>query len=349
VLLVAMAAPVPVALAGSWLARGAGQPLERRAVSLLPLDVLTDVTTTDPGQRVLVLRLDPDGRIAHDLRGLGGPRLGEEELGPAPATGSLLSALVADLGSDRGTDAAETLSTFAVPVVVVLGAARSALTDALDAQPALTRRSTRSADVGVWRTTVPVARAQVLGPGLAGTALAPAPAVAGTGRGPSRADLSAAPPLPLQSGDDGVDVRVQAGEPGRLLVLAQATDPGWRASLDGHPLSPRRAWGWAQGFALPAGGGRLLVTHESRAHDLLLAGQALALLVVLVLAAPTLGRDRRTVEDLLVAPSDERPGAPSDEGPDQGPRGAGVPDRDGAPAPATAAARADQGGLRGQP
>jgi len=298
-LLVAAALPVPLLLAGSWLQRGAGMPLARRDVALLPLDVLADAAAADPRQRVLVLRREPLGAVRYDLRGLAGARLGDEELVSSPAAGGLLRALAADLATARGTDAAETLATFDVSVVAVPGDARTPLTDALDAQPALSRRPTRS-HVSLWRTTVPTARLQVLGPGLAAAAGQAAAATTGTGRGPDRAALAAEPPLALDSGPEGARVALAAGPEGRLLVLSEAADPGWVASVDGRPLARRTAWGWAQSFALPATGGTLEVHRRSEARHLLLVGQALALLIVAVLAAPSLGADRNTLD---VAPA----------------------------------------------
>lgn len=304
ILLVAVALPVPLALGVLWAARGAQDPLVRRDVALLPLDVLADAVAVDPRQRLLVLAQDSAaaGGVRYDLRGLAGLRLGEEEVVPSPPAVALLDTLVADLATARGTDAAETLATFHVSIVAVPGAARTPLTDALDAQPALSRRATRSADVSVWLTTVPTGRLQVLDPDLSGAALAPAAATEGTGRGPGRAALAAEPPLVLPPTDEGASLRLPAGPEGRLLVLSEAADAGWSASVGGRPLEPVTAWAWAQAFRLPAGGGDLELTRESRRRHLLLVGQALALALVLVLAAPSLGRDRTTLDDAAPSP-----------------------------------------------
>ena len=71
------------------------------------------------------------------------------------------------------------------------------------------------------------------------------------------------------------------------LVLAEATG-GWSATLNGRPLAKLAAPvdGWAQGFTLPAGGGRLVVTRTETARNLSLGAEAVALLVALVLALP---------------------------------------------------------------
>jgi hypothetical protein len=63
----------------------------------------------------------------------------------------------------------------------------------------------------------------------------------------------------------GVATRLPAGEPDvpRTLVLAEAADPGWHATLDGVPLRPVTVQEWAQGFELPSDGGDLRVEHGS--------------------------------------------------------------------------------------
>jgi len=70
-------------------------------------------------------------------------------------------------------------------------------------------------------------------------------------------------------------------------VLAEAAG-GWSATLNGKPLTPlaRPVDGWAQGFVLPAGGGRLVIARDETARDLSLGAEAVAVLVVFALALP---------------------------------------------------------------
>jgi len=133
---------------------------------------------------------------------------------------------------------------------------------------------------------------------VAAAALQPAPEDAGTGRGPDRVALAAEPPVLLAGRVEGIRTAIPAGPAARLLVLAQASDPGWRATLDGRPLAPVTAWGWAQAFALPPAGGTIEVHRDSRRQHLLLVGALVALLLVVVLAAPTLGRDSTALDAL---------------------------------------------------
>ncbi|WP_185972596.1 glycosyltransferase family 2 protein, partial [Georgenia yuyongxinii] len=69
----------------------------------------------------------------------------------------------------------------------------------------------------------------------------------------------------VQDVDAGaVDVRtvLPRGPEGRTLVLAERSDPGWRAWYDGRPLRATTE-GWRQAFELPPHTGTLTVTHES--------------------------------------------------------------------------------------
>ena len=90
----------------------------------------------------------------------------------------------------------------------------------------------------------------------------------------------------VPSGPVGVNTRLAPGTAG-TLVLAEATG-GWSATLDGKPLTPLAAPvdGWAQGFTLPVGGGRLVITRNETARNVSLGGEAAALLAAFVLALP---------------------------------------------------------------
>jgi hypothetical protein len=85
------------------------------------------------------------------------------------------------------------------------------------------------------------------------------------------------------------------GPAGRIAVLADTRDDGWRARLDGRALPPRTYGGWAQAFELPATGGRLEVTHDQGGRTLLLWLQLAAAALVLLLALP---KARTRVDDL---------------------------------------------------
>ncbi len=287
VLLALMTAAVPF-VAASWLVvHGAGDPLHRADTAALP-SIVVDNAATDPGQRVLTLRT-VDGRVAYSLTRVAGARLGDEDLSPSPASSTLLNHLVADLTSDRGTDAAETLATFHVRYVALDEAAAGDLAGVLDRQPALSRYALPG-DVELWQLLVPSARLEIVSGAVADVAADPAPAGAALGRGPTLDQLSTAPIRALTAGPLGVHVSVPTGSGDRLLVLADSADGRWRASLDGTRLTPVTAWGWAQAFRLPAGGGTLQLSYDAGERHLELWLQALAVLVAVVLAAPGVRR-----------------------------------------------------------
>jgi GT2 family glycosyltransferase len=273
------AALLPLAAAGQWVARGADEPLSRGVRPVLPAFARAELAAT-PGLRALVLQ-PRDDRVAYELTGAG--RLRADTAG---STGQL-DAVVADLLAARGSDAAEALATRAVRYVAVPAGPRSAtVAAALDAQAGLSRRA--SGSVLLWRVVAPTARVTLLRPGMAASALR-------GDRGPTRELLRVAPPATLPSRRESAAAQIPTGPAGRLLVLAEPTSDGWRATLDGQDLPTRTAWGWAQGFEVPASGGRLEVAYDQGPRHRALAGQAVALLVVLVLAAPG-ARRRRGLE-----------------------------------------------------
>jgi hypothetical protein len=243
-----------------------------------------------PGLRALVVRPTHDG-IAYELTAAGADAFGTGDVAPATSQSHGLDGIVADLLAARGSDAAEALATRAVRYVALpAGAAAARYATALDAQSGLSRRA--SGRTLLWRVVAPTARLSLLRPGMAAAALR-------GDRGPSRELLRVAPPATLTAGREGAHVVVPDGPTGRLLVVADAASRRWRASVDGVALPPRTAWGWAQGFVVPAVGGRLELSYDQGPRHRALAAQGLALAFVLVLAAPAARRRRglEVVED----------------------------------------------------
>lgn len=287
VLIATLAAALPVVAAGAWVVRGADDPLRRGGTGVLPAFARAEVEAT-PGLRALALAPRADGRLGYDLLRGNGPSLEVAGLAPTAGQQDLLDRLVADVASPRGSDAAEALSTRAVRYVVLRpGPGAEQVTAALDAQPGLVRRTAGS--VALWRVVAPSNRLSVLPPELAQQALSGA-------RAPSLEQLRATPPLALTAGREGASVDLPPGDQGRLLVLADAREGGWHARLDGRALPARTAWGWAQAFVLPPGGGRLELEHAQSGRQAGLAVQLVALLAAVVLALPA-GRRRTGLED----------------------------------------------------
>ncbi|HEV7207453.1 MAG TPA: hypothetical protein VGN54_01810, partial [Mycobacteriales bacterium] len=309
VLIALVALALPVAAAATLIRTGTDGPLGRTTADPLPPFVLDDALR-DPGERILRLSTNAGGAVVgYRLEPVAGPQLGSAELRPNPAAARLAARLVADLTSDRGTDAAELLSTFDVRYVA-LPAADAAVSGGLDAvldnQPALSRVAVPGRTL-LWQLLVPASRAQVLRDPVAAAALNPAPLTAPLGRGPLLQAVNEVPAQVLPAAGEGVNAQLApAAQPGdRLLVLADARDNAWRATVDGRPLQPVTAWGWAQGFRLPAEGGQLIVRHDTgdRHRDLLI--QLGVLVVVLVLAAPGVRRREENLEEPEPAADDQ--------------------------------------------
>jgi hypothetical protein len=167
----------------------------------------------------------------------------------------------------------------------------------LDGTAGLSRENTDQS-LDLWRVTSPAGRLVVLPTALAREAA--------TRDAPVPATLAKNRPVPLSAGPVGARTTVPAGADGRLLVLAEGADNGWRAELGGQRLRPVTAWGWAQAFVLPATGGPLHIWHSAGSRDLQLLAEGLLLLVVLLAAWPASGRQvddyRPEPPELDVAP-----------------------------------------------
>ncbi|MEO3767403.1 glycosyltransferase family 2 protein [Streptomyces sp. B8F3] len=273
--LVAVACVVgPLVLAVGWMWRGADGPLERGGADQVPAFVAEESRTPDQ-PRTLVIG-GSVGQVEYMLVRGAGTRLGDAELAAADGGNSRLSGTVSGLVAGSGADQSAELSAYAVRYVLVRNDAPRTFGRVLDATPGLTRLSQQD-DGALWRVDARVSRATV---------------VAGedAGRG-------AAEPVPVAAGPVEVHTDLKEGPEGRVLRLADAASAGWQATLDGEPLEPTTVDGWAQGFELPAGGGRLDVTYDTAVtHTAWTWARGAALLVVLVLALP--GR-RRDVDDDL--------------------------------------------------
>ena len=279
--LVAAATASPVLLAGWWVADGADGPLQRRDPVLLPAFVAAE--GDQPHRpRTLVLRSPGTGSLSYALLRSEGPRVGDAELSPPTDAGTGLDRVVADLASGRGGDAAARLVPYGVRYVLLSRPVDRALVRGVDAVPGVTRVSGPSGAV-LWRIDYPTGRLRMLAPGAV---------VVEDDGSPPRAQV-------LPAGQVGARAVVRPGVAGRLAVLADPRDAGWRASLDGRPLVPRTYAGWAQAFEVPAAGGRLEVTHEQGVRTPLTWLQGAALGLVVLLALP----QARTRDDLLGDPS----------------------------------------------
>ncbi|MCH0538473.1 glycosyltransferase [Streptomyces sp. MUM 203J] len=275
--LVALAAAVgPGISAASWMIGGADGPLERRDPSQVPAFVAEESITRDQ-PRTLVLDGPSEAKVGYALVRGSGARLGDAELTAAGGGDPRLDKVVSHLVAGSGADQTAELSGFAIRYVLVRDGAPRAMSRVLDATPGLTRLSQRDGSA-LWRVDRQVARVVIV---------------------PSADERaqSAAEPLPVESDPVEAHTDIQPGGPGRVLRLADRADEGWRATLNGEPLTRTTVDDWAQGFELPAEGGRLDLTYQAPlSHRAWIWGQCALAVVLLVLALP--GR-RRTIDDDL--------------------------------------------------
>ncbi|MFI6008604.1 glycosyltransferase family 2 protein [Streptomyces sp. NPDC051243] len=274
--LVAFAAAAgPLLVAAGWMIRGADGPLERRDPVQVPAFVAEDAGNRDQA-RTLVLDSESTAQVGYMLVRGSGARLGDAELAAADGENAKLDKIVANLVAGSGADQADQLGAFAVRYVLVLKGAPRDVTRVLDATPGLERLSEQNGSA-LWRVDRQVSRAAIVSEADSGS--------------------GSAEPQPVAAGPVEIHTTIPAGTEGRVLRLADSADDGWTATLDGRPLTPTTVDGWAQGFELPSGGGRLDVTYDDPiGHTAWLWTQGFLALVLVVMALP--GR-RRDIDDDL--------------------------------------------------
>ncbi|MDX3345793.1 glycosyltransferase [Streptomyces anthocyanicus] len=277
--LIALASALgPLIAAAGWMFGGADGPVERRDPVQVPAFVAEESRTRDQA-RTLVLDSDSAAHVGYMLVRGSGARLGDGELASGDGGNSTLDKVVANLVAGSGADQADQLGGFAVRYVLVHKGAPREVTRVLDATPGLSRLSQQDGS-GLWRVDQEVARATIVSGDKA---------AAGKSRGGE--------PEPVAAGPVEIHTDIEAGADGRVLRLADTAAEGWTATLDGKPLTRTTVDGWAQGFQLPASGGRLDVTYDDPfTHTAWLWAQGLLAVVLVVLALP--GR-RRDVDDDL--------------------------------------------------
>ncbi|THA34126.1 glycosyltransferase family 2 protein [Streptomyces sp. A1547] len=261
----------PLLGAAGWMISGADGPLERRDPVQVPAFVAEESGTRDQA-RTLVLGGTSPATVSYTLvRGSGG-HLGDAERAAAAGSSPQLDKVVSSLVAGSGADQTDQLSGFAIRYILVRDGAPQQMRKVLDATPGLSRLSQLDGSA-LWRVDRQVARA-VLVSGKPGEA-----------------------PIPVASGPVEAHTKIPAGEAGRMLRIADRAAPGWQATLDGKPLKPKTLDGWAQGFELPAAGGRLDLVHEDAlTRTAWHWAQGLLALVLLVMALP--GRRASLDDDL---------------------------------------------------
>jgi GT2 family glycosyltransferase len=254
-----------------WWLPGAGDPVRRGDPVVLPPFVIAEAIGPE-APRTLLLRPQDAARVDYILVNGTGPTLGDGEVAPPAEDWAELDRLVAGLVSGRGGDEVSGLAAYAVRYVVLEQADAQGveLASSLDSVPGLRRVAGQEGEV-LWRVEAEASRV-VLVDGATPPAETPLPLVR----------LSSAEPF--------VDTTLT--QTGVAVRLAQTADPAWRASLDGATLAASTIAGEAEGallqeFTLPADAqGSLVITIDDGPRTLWLWAQAIAWLVIAVLALP---------------------------------------------------------------
>ncbi|MFE7460797.1 glycosyltransferase [Streptomyces sp. NPDC057554] len=270
--LIALAAALaPVLAAFGWMVGGADGPLERRDPVQVPAFVAEESSTQDQARTLVLGGSSPDS-VSYSLVRGSGARLGDGELTEAAGSNSHLDKVVANLVAGSGADQGGQLGNFAIRYVLVRDGAPRQMSRVLDTTPGLSRLSQLDGSA-LWRVDRQVARVMIVPAGGEGER------------------------LPVGSGPVEARAQIPAGGEGRVLRIADEAAPGWQATVDGRPLTGKTVDGWAQGFDLPADGGRLELTYDAPfTHTAWIWAQCALAVVLVVMALP--GR-RRDIDDDL--------------------------------------------------
>ncbi|MGP7999447.1 MAG: glycosyltransferase [Streptosporangiaceae bacterium] len=258
-LLAAAAVSAPLLAAGAWLTTGVRGPVTASSGPVLPAFVSV---SADTGLRLrtLVLRQGPAGVTFEVLRD-SDPLIGAGDLSQPPAAQRALASAVSTLVAPDGGDArdqGQALAALGIGYVLLPAPVSGSLAGTLNNVAAL-RPVSKTGTFQLWRVAVITAQARVIEP-----------------------DGTVVPVAAQQVGVSGA----AAPRSGGTLVLAEPAG-GWSATLNGAALPPvAPVDGWAQAFRLPPGGGTLDVSHSQLGRDLIVALEALAFLIVAVLALP---------------------------------------------------------------
>ncbi len=255
--LAALSAPV---LAGAyWLLHPVNGPVAPASGEIVP----SLGSTSGPGRQLRTLVLSAtDGHVSYLLLRGDSPLFADSGLVPDSSAQTALNAAVASLVAPDGglaNNQSEQLARFDIGFVLMRAPANPQLASILDSVAGLATASTNPS-FDLWRLATLPSRVSVVEPSGA--------------------------VMPISSGLVGLS-GAAAPAAGGILELSEPAG-GWAASLNGHGLTPvaSPAGSWAQAFRLPAGGGTLSVSRNSLLHDLLVALELLAILVVAVLALP---------------------------------------------------------------
>ncbi len=261
--LLALAAVVAVAWSAlHWIIDGAATPLAPTVTATAPLFVGDELGTATSPRAVIVTGRKPVAITV--VRTAAGPDLSTaavasiRQAAAQQQAGVALERAVGDLIAGR-PQAARELAGADVQYVVASGPAAALVRQGAAAVGGFT--VTPSPDLLVLH-----ARRHTGELGLA---------AGSTARGPGRLTLLPAAP------DGSAETTVSASTSRRQLVLAEATNPHWQATLNDRPLARTTVAGWEQAWQVPArASGRLVVGWNQPSRPIWLAIELVVLVIV---------------------------------------------------------------------
>ncbi len=249
----------PAFLAVQWITDLAG-PLRRTDETVIPAFVAEQAYSSD---RIRTLLIDQaaDGSVAYSLVNGRGGRIGDADVAPPASTWREVSSAVGELAAGVGPQPVAVLAGNAVRYIVA-DTRDADLTAALDGNSALRRLST-SDGRGLWEVSGLTTRA----------------------RTSSSDGEQPVPVLPPAHSGALVDTRVAGTGTDPRLLLAQANDGRWSATLDGAPVAV--AGDNQLVVALPQGREvDVAITHDQASRDRALLVPLAGLLLLALLLGP---------------------------------------------------------------
>ena len=256
-----LACTAPLLAGAYWLMNGVSGPIGPAGGEVVP-SIVSTTAAAGRQLRTLVLAPATGGKVSFLLLRGDSPQFSSPDVTPVPAAQAALTRTVADLVAPNGgeaVDQSQQLARFGIGFVLMRRPVDAGLASILDDVTGLTEVSMTSS-FDLWRLTILPSRVSVL--------------------------ESSGAVVPVTSGAIGVSGATVPAAGGTLLLAEPAG--GWTASVNGHSLTPvvSPAGSWAQAFRLPPGGGTLTVSRNGLVHDLVMALELLAFLIVAALALP---------------------------------------------------------------
>ena len=270
VLIVVAAAFAPVVGMVWWLYAAYPGPLTRDAA--LPLPAYVVAAQESPARpRTLVITTGEAGQaqVSYQLVRDDGPRLGDDALAPPSSSYGDLGVLVSRLVSEPIPADIAALTDYGIGYVVVQAPADVQIADRLDGVFGLARTTVGTDQPAVWRLVYPAGRA-LLGRSVDATA---------------RRSV-------LNGSATEIDSAVAGAGSPRVAVLNERASTRWRATLDGSELAATPTGDWRPAYAVGPDGGQLRIQPINGSRPWWLLVEAVAFVVVVVMASPGGSRER---------------------------------------------------------